>query len=404
MNALTPPGPAHQGSPIEAILLRHLAQICEALDLPPERFKQAKERYESLGRFLCEPTNPLSKLKPNIYSQGSTRLHTTVKPPQGEEFDIDLICELAATTAQSPEDIFNQVKVAIESNRNYAKMISVKNRCIRITYANEFYLDVTPGIPDVRFGPENIRVTDCPTKSWKASNPKDYAEWFATIASVPPQIHSFTAKTADFDAHLETRASVEPVTTPKAMRPVLNRFVQIFKRHRDIRYLDDRKHAPISAVITTLAARAYASLATVSHDNLYALLLAIARALPAHLGPYQTIQGKVIYSVPNPKNPEENYADKWKSKPERQDEFFKWQAALVKYLEELQILGGTGGDVLHRKLADGFGDGLVTRLAVEKAQRLKDAAAKGAIGITTTGLIVSKAAAVAPVRRQTFHN
>lgn len=403
MNALTPGSNQPPLNPIDAILLRHFAQICEALDLPPSTFKQAKERYEALGRFLCDPLNPLHKMKPKIYVQGSTRLQTTVKPPVGEEFDIDLICELLADRTLSAVDLFEQVKKAIEGNPTYAKMITIMNRCIRITYANEFYMDITPGVPDQSYGPENIRVTDRPANSLKASNPKDYSDWFAQIASMPPIILSSTAKTTGFEALIESRASVEPVAEPKAMRPVLNRIVQIFKRHRDIRYLGKEKNAPISAIITTTAAHAYQSLSPVGHGSLYDLILAIAKALPAKLGPSTLINGKLIYSVPNPANPEENYADKWQKKPERQDEFFMWQASLVSYLEDLRMSGGQGADVLQRKLAKGFGEKLVTRLEIEKAQALKQASAKGTVGITTAGILVPRAHAAAPVRPQTFH-
>ena len=237
----------------------------------------------------------------------------------------------------------------------------------------------------------------------KASNPKDYSDWFAQIASMPPVIWASTAKTTGFEALIESRASVEPVAEPKAMRPVLNRIVQIFKRHRDIHYLGKDKNAPISAIITTTTAHAYQSLSSVGHGSLYDLILSIAKALPAKLGPSTPINGKLIFSVPNPTNPEENYADKWQKKPERQDEFFLWQASLVSYLEDLRMSGGHGADVLQRKLAKGFGEKLVTRLEIEKAQALKQASAKGAVGITSAGILVPRAHAAAPVRPQTFH-
>ncbi len=404
MNALTPSSTPFPVNPIDASLLRHFAAICEALDIPPSKFQLAKQRYEALARFLCDPTNPLAKFKPTIYPQGSIRLQTTVKPPRGEEFDIDLICQLTGALGRTTEAIFNEVKAAILRDPNYAKMATIKNRCIRLTYANDFCLDITPAVPDLSRGPENIRVTDRPSQTLKASNPKDYSELFAGVAAIVPRIHAATTKTTAFEAMIENRAGVEPVAEPKAMRPVLNRFVQIFKRHRDIMYLDDAKDAPISAIITTLAMHAYRSLAEVEHASLYDLMLAMARALPSYLVPVGASNGNPVYAVPNPANPEENYADKWPAKPQRQDEFFRWQTALVAFLEDLRRTAGKGADVLHGKLAAGFGEGLVSRIAVAKAHALKQAAAKGTVGITSIGIIVPKAAAAVAVRPQTFHN
>lgn len=404
MNALTPSPSQFPHHPIDAVLLRHFAEICEALDIPPSKFQLAKQRYEALARFLCDSSNPLSRLKPSIYPQGSIRLQTTVKPPRGEEFDIDLICELRAASGRTPDAIFDEVKAAILADPTYAKMATIKNRCIRITYANDFYLDITPAVPDAVGGPENIRVADRPTQTLKASNPKDYSVIFADVAALVPRIGATTTKTTAFEALMGTRASVEPVAEPKAMRPVLNRFVQIYKRHRDVMYLKDGKNAPISAIITTLAMHAYRALAQVEHASLYDLLLAVAKALPSYLTSAGYVNGKQLYSVPNPANPQENYADKWQAKPHRQDEFFRWQGALVAYLEDLRRSGGQGADVLHAKLATGFGEGLVSRIAVEKAQALKQAAAKGVVGITAVGILVPKATAAVAVRPQTFHN
>ncbi|HTB81278.1 MAG TPA: nucleotidyltransferase [Opitutaceae bacterium] len=404
MNALTPSSTPSSTRPIDTTLLRHFAAICEALDIPSSKFQLAKQRYESLARFLCDPANPLAKFKPVIYPQGSIRLQTAVKPSHGEEFDIDLICQLSGFPGWTAEAIFNEVKTAILRDPTYAKMAIIKNRCIRLTYTKDFYLDITPAVPDAQQGPENIRVTDRPTRTLKASNPKDYSELFAGVAALVPSIRSATTKTTAFEALIENRAGIEPVAQPKAMRPALNRFVQIFKRHRDVMYLENGKDAPISAIITTLAMHAYRALSQVEHSSLYDLLLAIAKALPSHLSPAGTLAGRPLYAVPNPANPEENYADKWQTKPQRQDEFFRWQNALVTYLEDLRLTAGKGADVLHSKLVAGFGEKLVSRITVENAQALKEAAANGKVGITSVGIIVPKAAATVAVRPQTFHN
>ena len=59
-------------------------------------------------------------------------------------------------------------------------------------------------------------------------------------------------------AMLEKRAlaSIDDVPTWERRTP-LQRTIQILKRHRDVRFKDNCEFAPISMIITTLAAQAY---------------------------------------------------------------------------------------------------------------------------------------------------
>lgn len=403
MNTLTPSSAAVQLSPMDALLLRYFAQICESLDIPPSRWERAKQTYEALGRILTDPMNPLARFKPSVYPQGSARLHTTIRPIQGDEFDIDLICELLAMQGHSVAEIFAAVRAAIEGQKVYAGKVSIHNRCVRISFAGDFHLDITPGVPDREHEPENILITDRPTSSLKDSNPKDYCDqWFKRIAAVPPRIRSAPPRTSGLEAMLESRASVEPVKDPKAMRAILIRIIQLFKRHRDVTW-GESKDAPISAIITTTAAWAYADLCLGEFDSPYDLILAIAEALPSKLGPQVLVNGVFVHTCPNPANPRENFADKWPRKPQRQEAFFRWQKSLVAYLRDLRSTGGQGADVLQRKLAAGFGRELVDRLTISQAQDLKQKAATGIVGITAAGLILPKKSAAIEIRPQTFH-
>ena len=121
-----------------------------------------------------------------------------------------------------------------------------KNRCVRVQYANEFHIDITPAIPDADLGPENILVTDKEIGRWKESNTKDYAVWFRGIAILSPRISY-----ADREVIKSFSAAAEPLPAPKFSKPMLNRIIELMKRHRDIRFDGDRS-APISAIITTL--------------------------------------------------------------------------------------------------------------------------------------------------------
>jgi hypothetical protein len=102
------------------------------------------------------------------------------------------------------------------------------------------------------------------------------------------------------------------------------------KRHRDIMFVDYPDRKPISIIVTTLAARAYKGEADLSE--------AMHKCL--------TDMGGLINPksprVPNPVNPEEDFADKW-DKPEGrakklEENFWAW---LEQARSDFEVISGT---------------------------------------------------------------
>src|SRR5690606_18754498 len=88
-----------------------LEQIAEALDLTPAQYALAVSRYESIGQHLESIDGTLAKHSPSVYTQGSFRIGTTIRPLNDEDvFDIDLVCELQMDKAACTQE---QVKVAV---------------------------------------------------------------------------------------------------------------------------------------------------------------------------------------------------------------------------------------------------------------------------------------------------
>ena len=53
-----------------------LEEIADALDIPPSKFEEAKDRYESIGDWLDRDESTLSQYDPAISPQGSFLLGT----------------------------------------------------------------------------------------------------------------------------------------------------------------------------------------------------------------------------------------------------------------------------------------------------------------------------------------
>lgn len=313
-------------------LLRYLA---EWLDISEYHYRQAEERYQSLGNWLGRDKSIVAKFAPRIYPQGSFRFGTIIKPVSNEEhYDIDLVCELAISKDQiSQKELKEAVGYEI---KGYARANNMNSpckegrRCWTLNYAEgaQFHMDSLPALPDGesfrlllysngfsadRYTDRSIAITDNTSPNyaiiypfWPQSNPIGYAEWFKDRMKV-----QFEASRMSLAERL--RADVEEVPEYKVKTP-LQRAIQILKRHRDIRFIKEPEKKPISIIITTLAARAYEN-----EVNVLDALINILERMPNFI----LRQDGVVW-IPNPVNPLENFADRWREQPEREEIFMSW--------------------------------------------------------------------------------
>lgn len=145
--------------------------------------------------------------------------------------------------------------------------------------------------------------------------------------------------------------------------------MQILKRHRDIRFVGHKYEAdkPISIIITTLAASAYQQEADV-FTTLANVLDRIQRY--QETGIIGCVEGK--WTIANPVNPGENFADRWNDEGSRKPEaFFGWVDWLREDLDEILNVA-TSAD-LDRTLRKSFGDSPGGRVAARYRGQLPGA-------------------------------
>jgi SMODS domain-containing protein len=360
---------ARRDQSIDQEIIGLLDRLCKDLEITPAMFALAKERYESIAAYLNEPDSQLLKFKPVIYPQGSINLGTTVKPIGSDEFDVDVISQLDVSE-RTPTTAFKKLIFERLEKRGIYKL-RMMNRCIRVQYANEFHIDITPAIPDHDQGPENILVTDKEAGCWKESNPKDYRTWFEEIAALQPTL-------LYEDRELMGKfAAAEPLPVPKFTRPLLHRIIQLMKRHRDTMFAGD-KRAPISAIITTLAAQSYEHHAkSGGFSNQVQFIRAVVSAMPEFI-----VRTNGIGAVPNPANPLENYADKWAAKPERQKAFYAWHERVVAHFDKILDSLDRGKDILFEELSNAYGKERVKKAVLEDAEQRKILFEQHKLGVT----------------------
>lgn len=375
-----------------------LEALAEELTVPPGRYEQAVSRYKSLGEWLHRDASSIKQYDPQVYSQGSFRLGTAIKPENEQgEYDVDCVCELSLlnTSQLSQYQLKELVGAEVEAYRKAQAMVNPVvegRRCWTLRYAEgaQFHLDIVPALPngratklllearnlDARWADTAISITDNEagnywgiSDAWPRSNPKGYYEWFKTRMRVAFERRRKRLAEA-------ARASVEDIPEYRVITP-LQQAIMILKRHRDVMFSTRQKEKPISAIITTLSAHAYQGEDTIGQ----ALVSILAR-----MDQFIQWDGSRWY-IPNPADPLENLADKWAKHPERRDAFFEWlEAARADFYYAAQR---SNRQVITDSVAPRIG-----RSMAHKAQ--ERASGSGSRPSTLLGAVSVAPAAVAP--------
>lgn len=373
-----------------------LDHICQALELTAAQLDAARTSYEAVAEWLSQSNNPLLKWI-EIYAQGSAGLGTTVKPIGREDFDVDLICRVSRFTAdRPPSELKHMVGDRLKENARYAGMLEEKKRCWRLNYAREYHLDISPTIINPACGNGGELVPDRKLREFRPTNPKGYKALFERRAALSPKLQVQKAIAA------EDRAAVEPFPVHGVNKGILRRVVQILKRHRDIHFLNVAEEiAPISIIITTLAAQSYEyCVNNFVFDSELDVLIATVRLMP-HFIDKPVIDGRRIYVVANETTVGENFADRWNSEPARVTAFYAWHAKALADFEGLPDLQGV--DVVSKRLEESVGSSVVRKVLDERTQGISSArGAKSLYIAPSVGLTLSSAANATAVRPNTF--
>lgn len=361
---------------------KFLEQVASEIDIPPGKYQDAVDRYQAVGRWLDEGEYPGCSDELSIYPQGSFRLGTVVRPIRDgieASYDIDLVCEMPSRKDQcTPQAVKSNVGDRLREHGTYRKLLDPEGRrCWTLEYAEQdgvgFHLDVLPAVLDGRvFLSTALAITNKngSAYSWSASNPRGYGTWFDG-----KNYAAFSRAVVEQKQNIQRRASLIYASVDKVpdqlVRTPLQRSIQIMKRHRDLHFNhhDRIDYAPISIIITTLAAHLYGNEADV-----YSALSGIAGRLQAHSA---LIEGKDIdrslsamgliqkspdgaWYIGNPVNSAENFADRWhEDNHARARAFFAWVDALQKDL--LNILGEENPRLLNEHLSRVLGTAAVSK-------------------------------------------
>lgn len=355
----------------EEMINKYLIAISKNIDISQEMREKAEMSYRAVGRWLgdCDVDSDVK-----IMPQGSFNLGTVVRPiSDKDEYDIDLVCLLKNAKDKSEKEIKQIVGNRLNEHGTYKEMLEEEGkRCWTLNY-EEFHMDILPCVPNDAYYMEpiltEIKLThklDDGKYIPKYSNPYRYHEWFEERMRV--EVNEARKIFAELNNVEIDKIPVYKIKTP------LQQAVQLLKRHRDIMYdklAKERKdNAPISIIITTLAAHAYNN-----ESNLYDALHNILNGMDKYIK-----KKGDDYVIENPVMPEENFAEKWKSEHNKVNEFYEWlRTAKQEILVEPMSVSGIQN--VAEKLGECFGKNVVQRSLKEEGVLLKIARDNGKLYI-----------------------
>jgi hypothetical protein len=325
-----------------------LTILIEHLDIPPSLYEKAAARHRSLAEWLKRENSTLRHLEPDIRPQGSFRLGLVVRPlNEGDEYDLDNVCLLKALrksdqTQQELKRLYGEEIKAYVRAQGMLKAPTEHKRCWRLHYADEvnFHLDTLACVPEddaviarligasveEALAKRAVAITDRThphyaqiTRLWYSSNPRGFARWFEGQAALGRRLALREGG---------VRATIEDVP-PYEWKTPLQRSIQILKRHRDVMFRDNCEIAPISMIITNLAARAY-----VGETDIAVALVNIVNKMPDFVRAERP-------RIPNPADPAEDYADKWSKDLRLEKAFWDWHHTVKNDLRTIRCLIGT---------------------------------------------------------------
>jgi len=297
-----------------------LLQAAKKISLTQPQYELIEKRYENLQQILNNTSDPLLK-EAHIFVQGSIGLKTTIKPASNDDgemstIDADAIVLLPHAQNASAAQILKAIEDCFKAGSRVEHPIVQLRRGVRIVYADQnpgFHIDITPARCVLGHSDEDgfgfLQVPDREL-GWKNSSPRSYSGWLDAVSEMKISIALDSAiLTKSFETFAEATQDPMPDYDEYMDSNPLRATIKLLKRHRDEWAIRNNleKYRPISAIVTTLATKAYEEIAKESHPlRPLEAMLEIVKRMPKFI--------KKIgahYLVINPCDEGENFAEKW---------------------------------------------------------------------------------------------
>lgn len=117
-----------------------LQKIVDSIEIPSSHYKDATDRYRSLGEWLHRKESTIANDGPEVYPQGSFRLGTVIPPLNSDGgYDLDLVCELRNVEKDEDSQANLKARIGAEivacAKAHDMKAPEEGRRCWKLAYA-----------------------------------------------------------------------------------------------------------------------------------------------------------------------------------------------------------------------------------------------------------------------------
>jgi SMODS domain-containing protein/adenylyl/guanylyl cyclase-like protein with sensor domain len=318
--------------------------LADIVNLNQKRLDTLEKRVATISEFLRQ-----SDYRPRIRRfspQGSYAHKTIIKPPGTRDYDADLLVIIDRVDGWSAADYVEKLYSVFRANGTYRDIVSRNTRCVVITYANDFHLDVVPCIQEIDGDKRTFWVCNRLTNKFEQTAPESYNSWLATRNTI---------------------------TTGNSLR----KCTRLIKYLRDIKTTFSIK----SILLTTLLGSQVKTLYPESEKKQFSDVPTALRILFGRLDDY--LQARpTMPTVVNPVLPSETFNRHWD-----QDKYTNFRDRIHTYREWIDdAYNEQDRDESIRKWRRVFGENFAAREALEKGAGVA-AAATGDLAATSAALV-----------------
>lgn len=146
--------------------------LTDTVNLKPSKLEDLDERVPTLTEVLRGGVRETTVL--DAIPQGSWAHETIIQPADDLEFDADFLLQLDEVERWAPSKYNDVVWTVLSDHGVYGSKTTRKNRCVRVTYANDCHVDIVPYVVQAD-GTEVIvnRTTD----EFEETNPIGFTSW-----------------------------------------------------------------------------------------------------------------------------------------------------------------------------------------------------------------------------------
>ncbi|MGI8710961.1 MAG: nucleotide-binding domain-containing protein [Acidimicrobiales bacterium] len=147
------------------------------VNLNKTRLNTLEDRLSAVESFITDEAT-FGPAFLELIPAGSWAHRSIIKPVTANDgFDADVLLHMEEQTAWQPKDYIENLYWSFRGSANYKDRLQRKTRCLRITYAGEFHIDLVPFIERAGLYYITNRLVPEDTGKLEASNPIAVTDW-----------------------------------------------------------------------------------------------------------------------------------------------------------------------------------------------------------------------------------